>query len=289
MSARTASILVILLLVSVLPGCKKAIAPPAEEAVVMQADTAQDRLREVVMYHHRDTSWLVYSKKTVVYDTDGREAEERTYRREDQEWVLTGRATFTYDEAGRRIQSFSEHHGHDGWVNEGRTVMLYDSLAHLVETGGQSWHLADGRWVPATRMNHTYDEYGRLLTTLKQRPYYGSDGEQEHVGADSTAQGAWFNNALAVYHYEAAMEPIMREGYVWQDGAWGQAERYVYRYDDAARIIEYLLEEPAEEGWRPASRTTFIYDAADRLAQAQTQRWEDGTWTTTSRSRYRYE
>ena len=259
-------------------------------------------------YQWRDEAWSLARRQRLAYDEQGHLVQITHQSRRGDDWRTSRQETFTYDAAGRRTEKLIQESIGQHLHNRGRHTYRYDG-EQLVEEVIDGWSY-EQTWTPLFRHTYHYDAAGRLLlhdvVSLQKELAFGAE-RMQHTYDDAgrivqqirlrEQDGAWKEAEKRTYRYGGGHLAELSSFYLTKGGpGWAEAIRLLYRYDgdrlssivtqhrgptdglddalrrdvaydDAGNPMEVLYRMRRGDQWHHARKETYTYEVAPKVDQ----------------------
>lgn len=169
----------------------------------------------------------------------------------------------------------------------------FNSGNKVTELVYKKWHDLTSGWKNAERYLYTYDNSGKMHSSLLQQ-WYGSlwtnsinsvlnyDNNNNVVQMNSTTYSIDFI-------YDQDNNLVMIEDKIWtQSAGWTNNERKKYKYT-GDEVTEYILEKWTNSSWTNISKSEYDYDANDNLILSTDYTWGGTGWQQTRQEEFVYD
>lgn len=178
-----------------------------------------------------------------------------------------------YENSRQRIQAFS---------NKKVSELVY-----------KKWHTVTSAWKNAERYLYTYDNSGKMHSSILQM-WYGTlwtNDINSVLNYDHNNNIVQMNsNTYTIdFVYDQNNNLVMIEDKTWsQSTGWSNHERKKYAYT-GDEVSEYILEKWVGGAWVNEEKWEYIYDTKDNLTMATRYQWDGVSWKNTTRETYTYD
>ena len=178
-----------------------------------------------------------------------------------------------YENSRQRVQHFT-----DNKVNE----LVY-----------KKWHDLTSTWKNAERYIYTYDNAGKMHSSLLQL-WYGTlwtNDMNSVLNYDNNNNVVQMNSPTYTidFVYDQNNNLILIEDKILsQGGGWSNNERKKYQYN-GNEVSEYILEKWINGNWTSISKWEYTHDGQFNLTSATEYTWNAGIWVQALQEQYVYD
>lgn len=179
----------------------------------------------------------------------------------------------TYENSRQRVQNFI-----DNKVNE----LVY-----------KKWHATTSSWKNAERYLYTYDNSGKMHSSVLQL-WYGTlwtNDINSVLSYDQNNNIVQMNSSTYTidFVYDQHNNLVTIEDKVWSHSAgWSNNERKNYKYN-GGDISEYVLEKWVNGNWENTGKWEYAYDANANVILSTEYVWASGSWHKMREEQFTYD
>jgi hypothetical protein len=251
-------------------------------------------------------SWQDAERVVLIYDDQGRLAEDVLQNYVNNEWVNDDRFVYEYEGNSQypSIIVWQEWDtGASDWENIERELLQHDGQGREIQIIFEDW--LDDEWEPYIRLDLTYVN-GSQFSEILGYFWMGDDWDLDYrmlwiydngvlveLAEDYWDGEEWWPEFRIVYEYDNDGNNVVElyQDYDDFEEGWEDFYRYLYSYDGGGNRIESVLQfwHDGDEEWISLTRTVSAYNASGNTTEDLYYSWDGEDWSRNQRHTYQYD
>jgi hypothetical protein len=236
-----------------------------EESFTYDINGNQISSLKVLIIRANNSDIFIESEKiTSTYDIKGKKL---TKLMESIVGTIDIKNTYSYDIKGNLQTQLNEINIrltevlNDNWMNVSKFTYTYDNYGKILTELKENWKVEDA-WEKKTKKVYTYDKSNNILVLLSKK--WQSD--------------TWTDTLKSTYTYDGSGNKLMDLCEFWLNNTWANSFRHNFTYDINGNMLSDLIEVWLNDNWINNERYTYTYDVNGNSLSAKYEKWQNGIW-----------